>query len=70
MNNMKKTILEMPKCLDKNCINGIVTEKRNSEVVQKICARCEKIERDLEESDDYIVYYENGRAKGYELIIN
>lgn len=65
---MKKKILEMPKCLNQSCINGIVTEKRDGQVVQKVCPKCEQIERDLEASDDYVVYYFNGRACGYELI--
>lgn len=67
---MQKKILQMPKCYDKDCVNGVVVQRKDQEVVQKICERCQKMERDLEESEDYIVYYENGRAVGYELIIN
>lgn len=58
----------MPKCLDNHCVNGVVTRKINDEIVQKICPNCQKIEKDLEESDDYVVYYENGRVVGYEII--
>lgn len=58
----------MPKCLDRECVNGVVTQKINGSIVQKLCKKCEKIEKDLEESDDYVVYYQNGRVVGYELI--
>lgn len=63
-----KTIQPMPKCLDKGCINGVVVEKRDGVFINKICGKCERMERDMEESEDYIVYYKNGRAEGYELI--
>lgn len=58
----------MPKCSDKECVNGIVEIKKDGVLVQKLCAKCEKFERDLEESFDYVVYYRNGRAVGYELL--
>lgn len=65
---MKKTILPMPKCLDKECINGVVTQRSGQQVIQKICAKCERMERDLLESEDYDVFIINGRAVGYELV--
>lgn len=58
----------MPNCYDRDCINGVVVKRKDNEIVQKICERCQKMERDLEDSEDYVVYYENGRAVGYELI--
>lgn len=58
----------MPNCLDRECVNGIVMRKINDAIVQKICLNCQKIEKDLEESDDYIVYHENGRVVGYEIV--
>lgn len=59
----------MPKCLDRDCVNGIVKEiDLDGLPVQKICKKCEQMEKDLEESDDYAVYYSNGRACGYEII--
>lgn len=67
---MLKKIQPMPKCLDRECVNGIVIRKINDAIVQKICANCQKIEKDMEASDDYLVYYENGRVVGYELLDN
>lgn len=66
--NMLKQIQKMPKCEDRECINGFITEKRNNEIVQKICKRCEKMEKDLIASPDYEVYIENGRVMGFNLI--
>lgn len=56
----------MPKCLDKECVNGV----RADGTRYKVCKTCMRYEQDLEESDDYVVYYENGRAIGFELIVN
>lgn len=67
---MKKSILEMPRCGDQECINGFITAKVNSEIVWKICKYCEKMEKDLIDSPDYNVYIENGRVVGYELLDN
>lgn len=65
---MKKKILEMPKCFDRDCINGIVIKRKDKELVQKLCEKCQKMEKDLLESPDYDVYIVNGQVVGYELI--
>lgn len=58
----------MPKCFQKNCNGGIVTVWENGVEVKKMCKKCEKMEKDLLESEDYDVYIVNGRVAGYELI--
>lgn len=62
------TIQPMPKCLDNACINGVITYAQNGEVIQKLCKKCEQIEKDLIASEDYEVTIVNGRAVGYEII--
>lgn len=68
MSMSTKHIQSMPKCLDKECVNGFVFYDSKYETIQKICKKCEKIEKDLMESEDYEVTIINGRAVGYEII--
>lgn len=68
MKPMRKEILPMPKCFDKDCKEGVTQKLENGVMVFQVCPKCSQMEKDLLESPDYDVTVVNGKVEGYELI--
>lgn len=58
----------MPKCLDRECVNGIRSENKDGYIVQKICQKCARFEQELMESKECEVVISNGRAICYNIL--